>query len=191
MWTMTLWQQGSPFLQWGAAIGASLAGAVADVAGRRIPNRLTGPVLVAGLAWSAYVGGLAGLCEAALACLVLAFPYVLLFLFAGGGAGDAKLMAAIGAWLGLANGMVALVAVSLCAVFLAIGQAAAKKRLRSVLDHVVAFVNGLIFIVISRGKLKDRKGFLPTTDSRQTMPYGIAIFGGVCIAATGVLLWRA
>ena len=34
--------------------------------------------------------------------LLLGIPFVILFLIAGGGAGDAKMMAAIGAWVGAA-----------------------------------------------------------------------------------------
>ena len=94
--------------QWGVVIGASLFAVVSDIRQRRIPNALTFPLLAVGLIWAACFGGLAGLLEALGACALLALPYVLLFIFVGGGAGDAKLMGAIGAWLGLRYGLVAL-----------------------------------------------------------------------------------
>ena len=59
MWTMTLWNTDMPLIQWGVVIGASLVAATFDVAARRIPNRLTGPMLLTGLAWAIYSGGLA------------------------------------------------------------------------------------------------------------------------------------
>lgn len=190
MW-MTLWHHGCPLLQWGAVLGASLAGAATDLTARRIPNLLTGPVLLAGLVWSAWAGGPAGLCEAVVASLVLAAPYVVLFLRAGGGAGDAKMMAAIGAWLGIVNGVVALAAIAVCGIVLAMACALARKRLHAVMDHVLAFVTGVICMVLSRGKLKSKTPFLPNTGPVQTVPYGVAIFVGAGVAAVGVLLWRA
>jgi prepilin signal peptidase PulO-like enzyme (type II secretory pathway) len=85
--------------QWGVVFGTSLAAAIFDLRSKRIPNALTIPLLVAGLVWATWIGGLSGLGNAAAACFLLALPYVFLFLFAKGGAGDAKLMGAIGAWL--------------------------------------------------------------------------------------------
>jgi Flp pilus assembly protein protease CpaA len=86
----TLWNTNLPFLQWGVVIGASTAAAVWDLRQRRIPNILTGPLFIGGLVWAIWVGGLPGLGEALVACIILAAPYVWLFLVAGGGAGDAK-----------------------------------------------------------------------------------------------------
>jgi len=45
--------------------------------------------------------------------LLLGIPYFLLFAFAGGGAGDAKIMAALGAWVGWHNGIAVVVGVSI------------------------------------------------------------------------------
>ena len=92
--------------QWSVVIVASLAAAAFDLRTRHIPNILTGPLLLSGLIWSGWHGGLAGLGDAAAACAVLAVPFVFMFLFCNGGAGDAKLMAGIGAWLGLAQSVV-------------------------------------------------------------------------------------
>ena len=99
-------------LQWGVVIGASLVAAAFDLQTRRIPNALTMPLLLAGLIRAIWLGRLLGLADAAAACFLLAMPFVLLFVFAGGGAGDAKLMGAIGAWLGLAQGMRVLLCVA-------------------------------------------------------------------------------
>ena len=52
----------------------------------------------------------------------------MLFVFAGGGAGDAKMMGALGAWLGLANGVVALVAVALSGAVIGLGYALIKGK---------------------------------------------------------------
>jgi prepilin peptidase CpaA len=179
-----------PLVQWGVVIGASLAAAVCDLAVRRIPNWLTAPVLVGGLGWSIYVGGLAGLGDAVVSCIVLALPYVLLFLLAGGGAGDAKLMGAIGTWLGFVNGIVVLCTVSVSAIVLAVGMAVAGRRLRPVLLNLGCILCGALLVILGRGKLRDRQEFMPGTADMQKMPYGIAILAGVCLAAGGVLWWR-
>lgn len=84
--------------QW-AAVAIALVACVTDLRARRIPNLLTFPAALAGLAWHA-AGGFSALGWAlgGLAVgLLLFFP---LFLLRGMGAGDVKLLAALGAWLG-------------------------------------------------------------------------------------------
>jgi|SRR6185437_10583143 len=81
-----------------AALGVGAVAAAWDLRTRRIPRWLTVPTLVLGLAWHAWHGGLASAFLAAAAGLVLGF--MLLQLGAIGG-GDAKLLAALGALLGL------------------------------------------------------------------------------------------
>jgi prepilin peptidase CpaA len=77
----------------------------------RIPNLLTVPALVAGPVYHA-AAGTPGAVESSLLGLGLGFG-ILFVLFAGGmmGAGDVKLMAAVGAWLG-ANGLLRVLMVS-------------------------------------------------------------------------------
>ena len=174
--------------QWGVVIGASLLAAVSDLRERRIPNALTFPLLIVGLLWAAWFGGLAGLAESAGACALLALPYVLLFLFVGGGAGDAKLMGAIGAWLGLRNGLTVLACVAIVGGILAIAKAIARKRLKFVLTSVFVSFYGLILYLITHRtmKLADEQ-----IEIRQPgdldIPYGVAIFAGVC--AGGGIIW--
>lgn len=189
MWALTLWDQGSPSLQWGVVICVSLLAAVVDVACRRIPNLLVGPVWVGGLVWAAWIGGPPALGDAFVAGAMLAAPYILLFLFAGGGAGDAKLMAAIGTWLGLVNGAVALCCVSLAGVVLGIAFALVKKRLRTVWTNLAGARWRLLLLAFGQGRWSLVRDPLVDGDMLK-MPYGLAIFAGVCGAATGVLLWR-
>lgn len=108
MWLTTLWEQGLQPVPWAVVVAASLVAAMTDIASRRIPNILTGPLLLGGVVWAAWTAGPSGLADSISACVLLALPYVLLFLFAGGGAGDAKLMGAVGAWLGMVNGLIVL-----------------------------------------------------------------------------------
>jgi prepilin peptidase CpaA len=173
-------------LQWSVAIGVSLVAAVIDVRSRRIPNRLTGPLALAGLLWATCVSGLAGLGDAALGCLLLSFPFVVLFLFAGGGAGDAKLMGALGTWLGVVNGSLALAAVCLAGVFLAVVCALAKKQLLATLARVASLAQSFLMFVLTRGAHRENPSLALGTREMQTVPYAVAIFIGVSIAGGGV-----
>jgi prepilin peptidase CpaA len=174
--------------QWGIVIGASLVAAGCDLRTRRIPNALTLPLLVAGLIWAIWFGGLSGLAEAVGACILLALPYVLLFIFAHGGAGDAKLMGAIGAWLGLTQGVVVLCSVAIAGIVLAIAKAIAQRQAKIVLTSV--FVSVYTYMLSLTG-YKTMRLASNRADSEQSdgldIPYGVAIFAGVC--SGGGIIW--
>lgn len=179
-------------LQWGVVIGASLLAVVADVRNRRIPNALTVPLLVVGLIWATSRGGVSGLAEAALACLLLAVPYVLLFVFAGGGAGDAKMMGAIGTWLGLKQSVIVLLCVASTGLVLALFKAVRERRLKLVLTNVLITFYISLLCVAGGGKpsLAYAGGEIDTeAPDRLDVPYGVAIAAGAVLAATVVGLW--
>jgi prepilin peptidase CpaA len=82
-------------------LAASLVAAVTDLWTFKVYNLLTLPLLVSGLLYHAGVGGLAGVATGLLGVL---FGFGILFVFylmGGMAAGDVKLLAAIGAWLGM------------------------------------------------------------------------------------------
>jgi prepilin peptidase CpaA len=81
-------------------VGFALVAVAWDVATRRIPNALTFGAALAALVAHAYIGGWTGLGMAAVgwaAGVALFFP---VFALGGMGAGDVKLLGAVGAWLG-------------------------------------------------------------------------------------------
>jgi Flp pilus assembly protein protease CpaA len=88
---------------WVVATAATLAAIVTDVRHFRIPNLLTGPLLVAGLVYAWSLDGLSGLLFSS-AGVLAGFLFLLpLYLVGGMGAGDVKLMGALGAWLKTAS----------------------------------------------------------------------------------------
>lgn len=178
------------WMPWAVVIALSLIAAGIDVQTRRIPNWLTLPAVAAGLVVSGILGGWAGIGSALAGCIVVALPFVLLWSFGGGGAGDAKLMGAIGAWLGLGQGVIALVAVLLSGAVLGIGFAALKHRLVPVLANVRRMSTSLVMPIALRGAgIETGATVVAPETATLAMPYGIAIFTGVCIAAAmGVLL---
>lgn len=178
-------------IQWGVVVGASLVAAIWDLRTRRIPNALTGPLLAVGILYAGLTGGLEGLGQAVGACVFLALPFVLMFLFAGGGAGDAKFMGAIGAWLGLSHGAIVLLSVCVAGIILATAKAVLRRRLKFVLVSTYFSIYTLMFFLMGH-RTKDPSADEHCLDDNcgLTIPYGVAIFAGVCAAGVFVLLWK-
>ena len=176
-------------VQWGAVIGASLVGALVDLRCRKLPNALTVPVFVSGVAWWAWTGGVSGAGESLLAALALMIPFFVLFAFAGGGAGDAKMMAGIGAWLGLEVGLMALLLVMVSGVVLGLAWAAAQGRLREVLRNLGAMFAVFVGAVTMRQGVLTAGRVATPKQGMVAMPYGLAILMGVCATAGVMLLW--
>ena len=185
----TFTDEGMAIFQWGVVIGASLVGAAGDLRSRCIPNALTFPLLVVGLICATWIGGFSGLANAVGGCILLILPYLFMFLFAHGGAGDAKLMGAIGAWLGLTQSVIVLLCVVTAGIVQALAKAISQRRLKYVLTSV--FVSIYSFLLSLRS-YKTTRPTINLTDSKQPedldVPYGVAIFAGVCAGAVVVLV---
>lgn len=84
-----------------AVVSAFLVGAVIyDLVNHRLPNYYLLVGVVAGVAWNAYIAGLAGVASAG-AGLLIGFALLVPFYALGGmAAGDVKLMAVVGSFLG-------------------------------------------------------------------------------------------
>lgn len=176
---------------WAVVLGACLVGCVTDIRARRLPNALTIPLWITGLIFAASTGGFAGFAGAFAASVVLAIPYVVLFVGAGGGAGDAKMMAALGAWLGLSHGVYALIVIALLGGVVGIlwslcnGSAAALfGTLRTMSLGMAGFVHG-------RLSARECLAFLPPAGGSSHFPYGLAICIGSLAAFGGGLQWHA
>ncbi len=187
MWVSALHEHGLAPLQWGAVLAATAAATAWDLRTRRIPNALTLPLLAGGLMHAGFVAGAAGLLDATAACLALSLPYVVLFAVAHGGAGDAKLMGAVGAWLGVFDGGLALAAVCLSGVVLAVGWALAKRRLHDVGQRLSLLAHGLLHLPFRRVSGRTLAASIPTEGEGLPMPYAPAILAG-CLLACGVSL---
>ena len=88
---------------WGiaaAAVVVTSAAAVTDFRCRRIPNWLTLSTFLLGLLFRLGTGGGAGLLDAGLGFAAGFGTLFVLWACGGGGAGDVKLMGALGVWLG-------------------------------------------------------------------------------------------
>jgi prepilin peptidase CpaA len=81
-------------------LGIGLVAVACDVRSRRIPNLLTFGAAGVALLYGALAGGGSGLLQASIGWLLGALLFFPLFALGGMGAGDVKLLAALGAWLG-------------------------------------------------------------------------------------------
>lgn len=160
--------------------GASTA-AVSDVAHRRVPNRLNLAILAMGLMWRATAfGGWEGV-PAALAGVGVGLA-LLIVPFAAGwvGAGDVKLLAALGAWLGPSaaglTGLCGLAGGGLLAAAIAVRSGAAVRT--EVVHNVTASVMTLTAPVA------------PRRATHQVVPLAVPLAAaavGVFLAAVGGL----
>lgn len=183
----TLWNHNAMGWQWAAVLTAALVAAVVDCRTMRIPNLLSGVTLVGGLIFATTVAGFTGIGDALLGMAVAALPFVLMFVLAGGGAGDAKLMGGIGAWLGTQGALLMLLSVMVVGGFLALLWAARRRQFGNAMGNLMWILNEAGAAV--RGRGRGGPMVLPDAASLQVMPYGIAIFGGTCVA-WGIWLWH-
>lgn len=79
---------------------AVIIGAVSDLRGFRLPNRLTLPLVLSGLLWHLACGSADGITRSVCGLLAASLPLLPAWSAGGMGAGDVKLMAGIGAWFG-------------------------------------------------------------------------------------------
>jgi prepilin peptidase CpaA len=172
-------------VRWAAVLAAALIAAVCDVRTRRIPNALTGITLMGGLAWAIHSGGAWGLGASLTACAMMAAPFIVLFVVdsSGGGAADAKLMGAIGAWLGIGQGLVVLATVLIVGAALSLGYATVKGQLRPVLSNLQMMTGAMACGVTRRISLREVRGAMPSPQRLHVVPYGVSILCGVAWAA--------
>jgi prepilin peptidase CpaA len=164
-------------------LAASVVAAVTDVRAFRIPNWLTLPLLVCGLLYQLVAAGLPGL-GAGLAGAVFGLAVLVPFYALGGmGAGDVKLLAAVGAWLGLALTFRVFVASALAAGLYAIVLLVVTGRWREVWERFE-----LLAIRLATFDLSPRMGTLPLpvqlkrADRRaRLIPFGLLVAIGLVV----------
>ncbi|WP_461211313.1 A24 family peptidase [Desulfocurvus sp. DL9XJH121] len=154
-----------------------VAASVFDLRERRIPNRLTYPAMLLALAWNAALGGPTGLLNSfyglGLGLGVMLIPYLMGVM----GAGDVKLMAAAGAFLGPQGALAAFIFTSLAGgvyalVVLSLHMTVFKRVASSIKDSMglMAVTGRWIY------SPQDTEGALPK------LAYGVAIAVGTTAA---------
>jgi len=167
-----------------ALVCAAIA-SVYDVRERRIPNRLTGICLLTGLMLHLLISGWQGLGSALLAALTAGGLFLVFFLAGGMGAGDVKLMAAVGAIEGLPTLQIMILTTVLAGALLALALAGYHGRLKQTIANTAAILSH-----------HGRHGLAPHPEmnlaNQQTLrlPFAVPIAAG-CLVTLCTLVWGA
>jgi hypothetical protein len=120
----------------------------------------------------------AALAESWLAAALLALPYLVLYACGRGGASEARLMAAVGAWLGVIQGAIVLLGAGMAGFALGFAASVGAARL------VLALPDGPRGVV---GSMLAMPGAPTAVEGR--LPQAPAIFAGIALAAIWSFAW--
>jgi len=123
-----------------AALACASIASLYDLRTRRIPNKLTLPAILCGLLLHLFRGGPAEMGMAAVAGLIAGGVFLLFFLAGGMGAGDVKLMTAVGCLAGTKSIADVLIATVLIGAVMGIALALYRGKLRQILMNVFTLV---------------------------------------------------
>lgn len=168
----------------GALLCAGIC-SVHDVREQKIPNFITGPGIVSGLLLHLAAGGWTGLGHAAVAGLLAGGIFFVVYIAGGMGAGDVKLMAAIGCIAGLSQLELVLVGTVASGAAFALGVALYNCRLRETAHNVVALV-----VHHSQAGLRPHPELNVTNGRTLRLPYALPIATG-CLVALCALVAEA
>jgi prepilin peptidase CpaA len=162
-------------------IGFVFVAAVYDLRFRRIPNWLNLTGAVVGIGVNAYVFARHGILLAALGLLLPLAVYLPLYLLRAMGAGDVKLMAAVGSIVGPHNWLGILLCTAIAGGLLALAVSVAKGRLRQTIYNVAILAHELLHF---RAPAHSHSELDVKNQRSMRLPHGVAI-------ATGALAFLA
>lgn len=143
-----------------------------DLRSRRIPNWLVLPFFVCGVAVSSWLHGWHGALQSLEGTGLGILIYGVLFWLGGMGAGDVKLCAAIGAWIGPGQLFIALVLIGLVGGVMALLWAASGGFLKELFQNT----SDLVF------RKKESGEAVLSNAMRRKMPYAPAIAIGTLMS---------
>jgi prepilin peptidase CpaA len=162
---------------WWPTLAVLAVATFTDLRSRRIPNWLVLPFLVAGVVASGWFGGWHGIGQSFAGLGLSILIYGILFWMGGMGAGDVKLCAAIGAWIGPQQMFWALFFTSLAGGVLVLCWAV----LGGFMKELFTGTGDLLFGWRRRGMRREPEDAL-ANPLRRKMPYAPAIAIGTLIS---------
>ena len=156
-----------------AAAACALIGSVTDVKSRRIPNLITVPAFFFGLLLHLFLGGWKQMLSSLAAGLICGLIFLVFYIAGGMGAGDVKLITAVGCIAGISHIAYILVLTAITGGAMALVLALARGRLKQTLMNVGEIASH-----------HRNQGLQPHPDlnvkNTQTLrlPYALAIAGG-------------
>jgi prepilin peptidase CpaA len=169
----------------GAALVVAILGAGWDAATGRIPNPISYSGMLAGLALHSALGGWAGLGSAFLGLVIGGGIFLVFYLIHAMGAGDVKLMAAVGCVAGAAKVLEIALAGAIGGGLLAIGYMVYHRKIRATLENVVH----LLQFHRMHGAQSHPELNLSNPQAVR-MPYGVAIATGALYSFCVTFLGR-
>jgi prepilin peptidase CpaA len=159
------------------AAAVAVAAAVMDVQQRRIPNWLTYSAIVGGVLLRSYYFGWRGALTAVGGCLLAGGIVFVFYAVRALGAGDLKLLAALGSLAGPQQATYILLGTGVAGGVLALIYAVYRRRLQTTLVNV----GSLVKFHASSGLQAHPELSLDNPDALR-MPYGLAIAAGTLYA---------
>jgi prepilin peptidase CpaA len=156
----------------------------------RVHNLLTLPLLIGGLIYQGVTGGTPGLVNGLIGAL-FGFSVLIVFCMMGGmGAGDVKLLAGVGAWLGLPLTFYVFIASSLAAGVYSIILLVSSRQLRETWIHFQIAWYRLKAVGRYLGSDSDVEAAVRHADRRQRLiPFAAMVAIGLVIALVAAA-WR-
>jgi prepilin peptidase CpaA len=167
------------------ATAVAVTAAMTDVRDRRIPNRLTYPAMVAGIALQTVVGGWHGLLLALGGGLLFGGIFFFFHVVHAMGAGDVKLAAALGCIIGPAASWQVLFATAVAGGVLAVVVMVLKGRVLQTLRSTLSVVG---FHALHGLRTHPVVNLDNPTAVR--LPYGLAFAAGTLYWAFLMPMWR-
>lgn len=164
-------------IAWWPTLIVLLIATVSDIRSRRIPNWLVFPFLVAGIAVSTATDGWSGLGHSLLGVLLAALLLGFLYWLGGMGMGDVKLCAAIGAWVGPSQLLMALVMMGISGGVMALIWAGCGGFLKESLNGA-----GDLILGIGKRGLRPHATLVLANPAARKMPYAPAIAIGTILS---------
>ena len=137
---------------------ALLGAAITDVRSSKIPNLITFPLLLIGLVAHSYLNGLEGLLFSLKGLTIGLGSLILFYVWGGMGAGDVKLMGAIGAIIGATDVLVAFLITACLGGLYAISLMIMKWGLSSTAERVHTMLTTWLVMRIFRTPPSPSKG---------------------------------
>ena len=167
-------------IAWWPVLIAVVIASITDLRTRRIPNMLVLPLLIGGVIVSTYAGGWGGLGESLLGIGLGAAVMGVLCFLGGMGMGDAKLCAAVGAWIGPQQLLLALVVMGLVGGVITLVMAWWGGFLGESLDGAGDLLAGF-----GKRGLKPHPRLVLSNPRAKSLPYAPAIAIGVIFSFFG------
>jgi prepilin peptidase CpaA len=168
-----MWPPPTPHL---AVAAVAVGAAICDLSTRRIPNVLTFGAAGVAIVTHVVLNGWTGLLLAASGWavgLALFFP---VFALGGMGAGDVKLLAAIGAWLGPGGAVLTALYGALAGGVLAVGVALARGYLGVAVRNL-----GVLLRFWRATGIRPVEGLTLDTSAGPRLPYALPLAAGVMV----------